>query len=136
MKVANRSFHSTDSPAPISKLSCPIGGPVTTTTTPGGLLTPGTGLLSTSRTRYAVIPELNVNIGYQITPHVKVMVGYNFLYISSLARPGDQIASVQSTTTVAIAGAPSTVRVNTPAINYHDTDMWIQGLTAGVQVRW
>jgi len=77
-----------------------------------------------------------LSVGYQFTPHIRAMVGYTFLYISSLARPGNQIAATQSTTSVAIAGAASTVTVNTPAINYHDEDMWIHGLTAGVQVRW
>lgn len=114
----------------------PTGGATITTTTPGGLLTPGAGFVTTSRTRVAVIPELNLNVGLQITPHIRAMVGYDFLYISSLARPGDQVGFTASTTSVSIAGAATTVHVNTPAINFHDTDMWLQGLTAGFQIRY
>ena len=41
--------------------------------------------------RFAVAPEAQLNIGYQFTPWVRGMIGYNFLYLSSVIRPGNQI---------------------------------------------
>jgi hypothetical protein len=41
--------------------------------------------------RFALAPEAQLNIGYQITPSIRAMIGYNFLYLTSVARPGNQI---------------------------------------------
>ncbi len=41
--------------------------------------------------RFAVAPEFQMNVGYQLSPYVRAMMGYNFLYLSSVARPGNQI---------------------------------------------
>jgi hypothetical protein len=44
-----------------------------------------------SQNRFAVVPEAQLNIGYQFTPWIRGSIGYNFLYLSSVARPGNQI---------------------------------------------
>lgn len=113
-----------------------VPGGTGTTTTPGGLLSPLTGTVNASRTRYAVIPEVNMSLGYQITPWLRMSVGYNLIYISSVVRPGDQVGSSQQTTTISLAGQATTVTQTQPAFRYHDNDFWAQGLTAGFQVRW
>ena len=48
----------------------------------------------------------------------------------------DQIGASQNTTTISLGGQATTVTQTQPAFNYHDTDFWAQGLTAGFQVRW
>lgn len=102
----------------------------------GGLLTPGTGFVDSSRTRYAVIPEFSFSIGYQITSHIRANIGYDFLYVSTIARPGDQIGFSATNTTIAINGQPTTVQANQPTFSYTDTDLWAQGLTAGFSIRY
>ena len=42
-------------------------------------------------TRFAVAPELQLSVGYQFTPWMRGQIGYNFFYLSSVARPGNQI---------------------------------------------
>jgi len=37
------------------------------------------------------MPELNLKIGYDITPNLRAYVGYDFLFISSVVRPAEQI---------------------------------------------
>jgi hypothetical protein len=44
-----------------------------------------------SMDRFAVAPSTQLNVGYQFTPWLRGMVGYNFLYLSSVVRPGPQI---------------------------------------------
>jgi hypothetical protein len=44
-----------------------------------------------STNRFAVAPELQLFVGYQFTPFLRGMIGYNFIYLSSVARPGNQI---------------------------------------------
>lgn len=103
---------------------------------PGGILTPSIGFVDQSRTRYAVIPEFNIGIGYQICKGVRATVGYNFLYLTTIARPGDQIAFSQTNTNIAVAGTATAVTVNQPTFRYVDTDLWAQGLTAGFSIRY
>jgi hypothetical protein len=43
------------------------------------------------RTTFAAVPEVGVTLGYQVTDHVRVYGGYNFLYFSDVLRPEDQI---------------------------------------------
>ena len=38
---------------------------------------------------FAVIPEFNLTVGYQLTPHILGTVGYNYLYLNNVARPGN-----------------------------------------------
>jgi hypothetical protein len=66
------------------------GGPFIprpTTVLPGGLFTPATASGTViHKTRVAWIPDVNVNVGYLITPAVQVYVGYNYLHMSDVAR--------------------------------------------------
>jgi hypothetical protein len=41
--------------------------------------------------RFTVVPELTGQIGCALTPRIRSFVGYNFLYVSDVARPGTQI---------------------------------------------
>ncbi len=91
---------------------------------PGGLLTSGTNLGRVSDDEFVVIPEGTVRLGYQITPRIGGYVGYNFLYLSSVVRPGDQINPVPGA-----MGVPDNFAVR-------DSDFWAQGLTFGLQFRY
>jgi hypothetical protein len=58
---------------------------------PGGLFTPQIpGGTVTHSTHLSVMPDLNINLGYMVTPNFQVYVGYNYLYISDVARLGNQ----------------------------------------------
>ena len=41
--------------------------------------------------QFAVMPELGVTLSYAITSNLEATVGYRFLYMSRVARAGDQI---------------------------------------------
>src|SRR5262249_57995102 len=62
-----------------------------TFTSPGGLLAQPTNIGQIGRDRFAVVPEVGVKVGFQVTDHLRAYAGYNFLYMSSVVRPGDQI---------------------------------------------
>ncbi len=66
------------------------GGPFIprpTTVIPGGLFTPPIpGGIATRSSHFAVLPDLNVNLGYQFTPNVQAYVGYNYMHLSNAAR--------------------------------------------------
>ena len=61
------------------------------TTDPGGLLAQSTNIGHYSRNQMAVMPQLGANLGYQLTPRLRVLAGYTFLYWSNVVRAGNQI---------------------------------------------
>lgn len=103
---------------------------------PGGILTPANGFINNSTTRYAIVPEFNFALAYAWTSHIRTTIGYNLLYLTTVARPGDQIGFSSSSTTINISGQPVQTTVNQPAFNYRNTDIWAQGLTAGFEFRY
>jgi hypothetical protein len=58
----------------------------------GGLLAvPGGNAGGQVTNRFAVVPAVNGTVGCQLTAHLRASVGYDFLYINDVARPGGQI---------------------------------------------
>jgi hypothetical protein len=66
------------------------GGPYIprpTTVVPGGLYTPAVpGGVVIHSTRVSWMPDINVNVGYLITPNLQLYVGYNYLHMSDVVR--------------------------------------------------
>ncbi|MBA4186891.1 MAG: hypothetical protein C0467_02615 [Planctomycetaceae bacterium] len=102
----------------------------------GGLLAAGPNIGSFSRTAFSVVPELTVNVGYRVSPSVRVYTGYNLLYWSNVVRPGDQIDGVVDLTNVP-NGPPATPSgLARPAVPFRQSDMWISGVQFGAEFRW
>lgn len=112
------------------------------TTSQGGLLAlPGANIGTFDRTQFCVVPEVGVNIGYQILPNIRASVGYNFLYWSNVVRPGDQIDRALDITRIPnFQPLPAGVTPRTdqirPAVPFKDSDFWAHGLTVGLEINW
>lgn len=78
-------------------------------TLPGGILS-STPLTTTNRIRVSVVPELRASLGYQVTNNINAFVGYNFIWWTNVAIPGDQSSTSTS----------------------GSRDIWFQGLDFGV----
>jgi hypothetical protein len=78
---------------------------------------------------FAVVPEVNLNVGYAFNDNLRAYVGYNFLYWSDVIRPGDQIDPNVNTL------FPINVGAAFPARKFDHTDFWAQGVNFGVAVR-
>lgn len=89
---------------------------------------------------FAVVPEVNFNIGYQISPHWRVFAGYSFLYWSNMLRVGDQIDTSVNIVNYPFFPQPPApgvgVGTNRPTVLMRETDFWAQGVNAGVQFTW
>src|SRR5205814_7254520 len=60
--------------------------------TPGGLLAlPGGNAGRDVNNRFVVVPEIGATLGWQVNPWLRLNVGYDFLYINDVVRPGSQI---------------------------------------------
>lgn len=83
---------------------------------------------------FAVVPEATVRVGW-LRNESRWFVGYNFLALSRLARPGDQIDPVLGHRTV-WAGGPPPGALDRPAHEFRQASFWAQGLMIGAEVRY
>lgn len=115
----------------LTTTSNPLMG-IASTTQPGGLLAQQSNIGNYSRDKFAVVPEMGLTVGYQLTPHIKALAGYNFIYWSSVVRPGNQIdrtvnASLLPGSPVPASGAPR------PAFAFNGTDYFAHGVNFGLE---
>lgn len=113
-----------------------IGGGFTSA--PGSYLSQPTNLGSTSQGNFAVMPEFNLNFGIRLRPWASIIVGYSFLYLSSVARPGDQLDRVinpSQASAINNSFPASLVGPARPELNLHTTDFWAQGLNFSLEFR-
>ncbi len=107
---------------------------------PGGYLAQRTNLGAYERDRFAVVPEVTVNVGCQVTRRMRASVGYTFLYLSEAARPGNHIDRViNSSQSEAIQFAPQVGGLTgpgRPAFSFRDSDFWAQGINLGLEFRY
>jgi hypothetical protein len=73
-----------------------------------------------STDHFALAPEFQLKLGYQILPCVRAQIGYDFLYLSRVVRPGNQIDNTYD-------------GVLHPLVPMTNSSFWAQGLSLGVQ---
>ncbi len=108
-------------------------------TRPGGLLALDSNIGTYSRDRFSIMPELGMTLGYYLTDHVQLTMGYNVVYWSSVARPGDQIDRNLDVTRIPnfqLANPVAPVSGLQPHVLFKDTDLWAQGLSFGLRFSW
>jgi hypothetical protein len=71
--------------------------------------------------RLALAPEVEVGVGYQVGAHLRVSLGYDFMYLSGVVRPGDQIDNAYD-------------GVVHPLVPMARSSFWATGLSAGFQL--
>ena len=109
----------------------------TRTTIPAGLLALATNSGHFDRQAFAVVPEVGVNFGFQLTKGLSAFLGYNFLYWSNVVRPGDQIDLALNENRI-----PSSLNFgrpggsSRPAFSFKDSDFWAQGINVGLQFQY
>lgn len=101
----------------------------------GGLLALNSNIGNYHRNEFAVLPEFNAKVGYQLTDRLRATFGYTFLYMSNVVRPGDQIERIIDTAQIPNANAPTPTTVF-PRFAFDNTDYWAQGLNFGLNYRW
>ena len=103
----------------------------------GGLYALRSNIGRHQRDELAFIPEVGLNVGFQLTRHLKLFAGYSFLWVSTVARAGEQIDPVINVTQFPIrSGDGPLVGPARPAFNFDGTDFWAQGLNFGLELRY
>jgi hypothetical protein len=98
-----------------------------------GLLALPTNIGKYNRDLFGVVPEVGLNVGYQLTPCLRLFVGYNFLYWSNVARPGRQIDTVVN---VSQLSGGTLVGPARPAFAFHGSNFWAQGVNFGLELKY
>jgi hypothetical protein len=67
---------------------------------------------------FAVVPQVTLTAGYDVTRHIRVYAGYDFLDCNNVLRPGDEVG------------------VFVPGGTLQRNDFWAQGLHIGAAIRY
>lgn len=97
-----------------------------------GVLALGSNSGDYEQTELAFIPELGINVGYDITCRLRATAGYTLMYWSRVARPGDEIDTNINGTQI----PPGTLSgAALPQFKFVTSDYWTQGLSLGLDYR-
>lgn len=105
----------------------------------GGLLAvPGANIGTFSQRSLAIVPEVGLNVGLQVTRHCRAFVGYNFLYIDGVARPGDQIDQNIDITRIPNFPVTGVTRLpfTQPGVPLKESGFFAHGVSFGLQWKW
>jgi hypothetical protein len=119
---------------------------------PGGIFAQPSNIGLHSTNVFAVVPEFDCSVGFQITQRLKAAIGYSLLYWSAVARPVNQLdrsldpasfvlpqVTVQTVNGVqhvpVLPGPVVPASVTQPAFGFHDSAFWTQGLTFSLAFR-
>jgi hypothetical protein len=90
-----------------------------------------------TNSRFSVAPEFGIQAGAYVTSHIKLGVGYNFLYMTDVIRPGTQINQQINTRFVPSSPAfGSTSGQPVPTINGAREDFYAQGVTFSAEIKY
>jgi hypothetical protein len=94
----------------------------------GGVLALPSNIGTHKQNVFAALPEFNVNLRYQWSPLWKVSVGYTFMALTNVLRPGDQI----NLNVDPDQFPPGTAGQN-PTFVFNESDIWLQGINVGLE---
>ena len=102
----------------------------------GGLLVPAGRNGTFDRSEFTFMPEIGVKLGFQINQSVGVYFGYNFLYATNMARPGDSFTSSVNPTQLPSSqnfGVP--FGPNASPVQLQNSDFWMHTVGVGVNLK-
>lgn len=109
---------------------------------PGGVFAQPSNIGMHRRDTFSVLPDVSINIGYELTSWARLSIGYTFLALANVARPGEQIDRIINSTRTSLAalsqasaGGPPPSGPTVPTFAFHDTSFWAQGLTFGLALQ-
>jgi len=79
---------------------------------------------------------LGATLGYQLTPRLRATFGYTFIYLSNVARPGDQIDTNVNSRLLPNDTRPLAGDTQHPQFVFQESAFWAQGISVGLDFRW
>jgi hypothetical protein len=115
----------------------PTGSALSAGSAFGGLYANASNIGRYAHDDFSVIPEVQGNFGINLTRSLSAFVGYNFMYMNNVIRPGDQMNPNINSTSIPLSstyGAAGTAA--TPRPNFVITDYWLMGVNFGVSFKY
>ncbi|HKB02192.1 MAG TPA: BBP7 family outer membrane beta-barrel protein [Gemmataceae bacterium] len=103
---------------------------------PGGLLALNSNIGVHTDQKFSVVPELGLNIGYDLTDRLRVFAGYSFLYWTNVVRPGSQIDRGLDVNRIPDFPAGPVITGMRPASRIQSENIWVQGVNVGILFKW
>ena len=102
----------------------------------GGLLALKSNIGSRTTDSFTVVPSIELRVSCFVRDNIRIHVGYDFLYMSNLIRPGDQIdRNIDPRQVPTFQDFDPTVNASQPKVFLKHTDFWAQGLDFGLEIR-
>jgi hypothetical protein len=99
----------------------------------GGLFANASNIGRFNNDEFAVIPELTMNFGINVTRQLNMFVGYNFLYANKVARPGAQINPIVDASTVPLSSTYGDLgQVPGTRQLFVQDEFWLMGVNFGM----
>jgi hypothetical protein len=118
-------------------INTPGLGGIASQTLPGGVYALPTNMGRYTRDAFAVVPEGIFRVGLKISDVGRLFVGYNFLYLSELARPGEQIDRTLNPIQIpSLNSSGMFAGADRPRVQFARADFWTQGLIIGLETRY
>jgi hypothetical protein len=111
-----------------------VTSPLGNATYNAGLLAQSTNVGRYSDDQWVVVPELGVNLSYQVTCNVRVLAGYTILWWGDIARAGNQID--QRINPNIIPPNNGNASPYLPAGGVNTSSFWAQGVNLGLELRY
>jgi Putative beta barrel porin-7 (BBP7) len=110
--------------------------PVPAGTFGGAVFTQSSNIGRHSSNEFATLSELNLRLGCQLCGCLRATVGYDLLYWDRVVRPGDQIDRAVNVSQSPVFATGSLVGAARPAPLHSQNDFFVQGFTAGLELRY
>lgn len=104
----------------------------------GGYFALPTNIGHHKKTQFAIVPEVNLNIGYQVMDCLRLQLGYSFLYVSRVLYATKQLnPEINPTQSNAILFSPNAALAGeaAPRALHKSSSLWAQGLNVGLEYR-
>ena len=102
----------------------------------GGLFANASNIGNSSNDEFGIMTDLNATLGYQITPWLVATVGYNFIHMNNVLRPGNQFTGQVDASTIPTSATFGGVSTGSPNLGLRQQDFHLHGLNFGFILRY
>jgi hypothetical protein len=113
-----------------------FAAPVATPTRPGGLLALASNIGDSKRDVFSILPEVGINVGYDINPRWRIFAGYSIMYWTNVARPGPQIDRALDVNQIPNFPAGPNAGTIRPVVPTQAQNVWVTGVNVGILFKW
>jgi hypothetical protein len=101
---------------------------------PGGLLALGSNIGDYDRTKVALLHDMSLGVAYCVSPNIMVRLGWDFLWVSNVLRPGEQIDLGVNPRLLPFSAATPSGPLR-PAFKFSGDSFYMYGVSLGVAVQ-